>query len=106
MLDVPVGMDPSASSDHRIRSTRVLLEIVAERKLTDTELLALSRATTRLPDDARLCNMRERAARPVGVNDEETQKLIDARQPLPARLSRITTPGSTPPAPRKTGDAF
>ena len=95
MLDVPVGMDPAAASDHRMRATRVLLEIVAERKLTDTELLALSRATTRLPDDARLSDVRERVARPTGATDAETQELIDAGKSLLAPLSRITTPGST-----------
>ena len=30
MLDVPTGMDAAAAADHRMRATRVLLEIVAK----------------------------------------------------------------------------
>ena len=48
MLEVPPGLDPSVAADMRMRATRVLLEIIAERKLTDTELLALSVATSDL----------------------------------------------------------
>lgn len=95
MLDVPDGMDPAVAADHRMRATRVLLEIVAERKLTDTELLALSRATTHLPANARLSDVRARVAQPTGENDNEILELQLAGKPLLAPLARITTPGST-----------
>ncbi len=95
MLDVPAGMDAAAAADHRMRATRVLLEIVAERKLTDTELLALSRATTNLPDDARLSDVRERVARPQGGSASDLAELVEAGRTLLPPLTRITTPDST-----------
>lgn len=92
MLEVPAGLDPATVADMRLRATRVLLEIVAERKLTDLELLALSAATTDLPRDARLSDVRDAVAQPTGP---DAGSLIDAGRTLLAPLSRLTRPGSS-----------
>lgn len=92
MLEVPAGLDPSVAADMRMRATRVLLEIIAERKLTDTELLALSVATTDLPVDARLSDVREAIAHPQTDSDAS---LTDAGRSLLAPLMRLTSPGSS-----------
>ena len=95
MLDVPAGMDPALAADHRMRACRVLLEIVAERKLTDTELLALSRAAAVLPGEARLTDVHRLIANPAGTDADDTAELRAAGRTLLAPLARITAPGST-----------
>jgi len=95
MLDVPDGMPVAEAADHRMRATRVLLEIVAERRLADTELLALARATAGLGLNARLSDVQARVIEPVGVSESEAAELKDAGRSLLAPLARITTPGST-----------
>jgi hypothetical protein len=92
MLEVPQGLDPATVADIRQRATRVLLEIVAERKLTDLELLALSAATTHLPHDARLTDVNVAVAQPVG---EDRGALVEAGRTLLAPLTRLTRPGSS-----------
>jgi type IV secretory pathway VirB4 component len=92
MLDVPAGIDPAVAADMRMRAVRVLVEIVAERKLTDVELLALSAATSELPADARLSDVRARLAAPAHDPDSA---LRDAGRTLLAPLTRLTTPGSS-----------
>ena len=95
MLDVPAGMDPAMVADHRMRACRVLLEIVAERKLTDTELLALARASAALPDAARLSDVHRLVADPRVDDPHERQELQALGRSLLAPLARITAPGST-----------
>ena len=97
MLDVPDGMDPALAADHRMRACRVLLEIIAERRLTDTELLALSRATAALPAGARLSDVRRLIDTPddTGTTASEVAELRAAGRTLLPPLARITAPGST-----------
>ena len=95
MLDVPPGMDPATAADHRMRAVRVLLEIVAERRLTDPELLALAHATSTLPMHARLSHVRDAITNPTPGHGIDTATLRDAGRTLSPPLARITAPGST-----------
>lgn len=92
MLEVPADLEPSVAADMRMRASRVLLEIIAERRLTDVELQALSVATVDLPPDARLSHVREAIANPAGDLDGY---LRDAGRTLMPPLARLTAPGSS-----------
>ena len=94
-LDVPAGLDAASAGEQRMRAVRVLLEIVGERRLTDVELLALSRATAELPADARLTDVRMHIADPVGYSLKAAADLRDAGRTLLPPLDRLTAPRSS-----------
>jgi type IV secretory pathway VirB4 component len=95
MLDVPPDMEAPLAADHRMRACRVLLEIVAERKLTDTELLALSRAAAALPANAQLSDVHRMIANPSTGDVVDDEELRSVGRTLLPPLARITAPGST-----------